>query len=115
MRKLSLGLILLCCSSIAVAQGISVHGLGHNTCGEAMQQISRTGPTTETAYTDWLGGFITGYNAAISDTRKIDSRVGVGLSFDTLTAIFKNKCGQDATKLVIQAAKEIYQELGKRQ
>jgi hypothetical protein len=48
------------------------------------------------------------------DTKKVESLVGVGMSSDTLTALFKNKCSKDPTKYVIQAAKETYQELGKR-
>lgn len=115
MRNIFLGLFLLSFSSIAIAQNISIHGLGNNTCGEAMQQIARTGRSSETGYADWLGGFITGYNTATSDARKVDTIVGFGMSFDTLTALFKNKCGQAPTKLVMQAAKEIYQELNKRQ
>lgn len=108
------GLILAACSSIAFAQGMAVHGLGNSTCGEAMQQIARSGRDQEMAYADWLGGYITGYNVALFDGGKSESVVGRGLSFDTLTALFKNKCSQDATKRVFQAAQEIYQELAKQ-
>ncbi len=115
MRKIFLGLFLLSFSSITIAQNVSIHGLGNNTCGEAMQQIARLGQSSETGYGDWLGGIITGYSTATSDARQVDTIVGFGTSFDTLTALFKNKCGQGPTKLVMQAAREIYQELNKRQ
>ena len=115
MRNILLGLFLLTLSSIATAQKVSIHGLGNNTCGEAMQQIARVGLSAETGYADWPGGFINGYSAATSDARKVDTIVGFGISFDTLTALFKNKCGQEPTKPVMQTAKEIYQELNQRQ
>lgn len=115
MKNLLLGLVFLGCSSIAVAQSFSIQGLGNNTCGEAMQNISRMGSAAETEYADWVGGFITGSSYAFSVTKNVDVIVGVGLSFDTLTALFKNKCAQDAQKRVIQAAIEINHELGKRQ
>ena len=66
------------------------------------------------AYADWVGGYITGYNVALFDGGRTESVVGVGLSFDTRTALFKNKCSQDATKRVIEAARETYLELAKQ-
>lgn len=114
MRTLMLALILAGWSSIALAQGMAVHELGNSTCGEAMQQIARSGRVQEAAYAHWLGGYLTGYNVALFDRGKTESVVGLGLSFDTLTALFKNKCSQDATKRVIEAAREIHQELARR-
>lgn len=112
MKKL-LAALLVSCSSTALAQAVAVHGLGNKTCGEAMQEITRYGQAQEAAYADWLGGYLTGYNVAVSDLRKTEAAAGAGLSFDTLTAVFKNKCNQDATKHVMQAAHEIYGELAK--
>lgn len=115
MQKLLLALVFVGCSSMAAAQKFVFQGLGNYTCGEAMQQISGGSLEAEKRYTDWVGGFISGYNSAIVQTQKVDAMVGHGLSFDTLTALFKNKCALDAQKMVIQAAQEIYQELAERQ
>ena len=51
---------------------------------------------------------------ATADLTKKDSIVGMGVSADTITAMFKNKCRQDALKTVVNVVDEIRKELEKR-
>ena len=108
-------LVVMGCSSVAHAQIGYGYGLGlSDTCGEAMQNIERHGREAEYLYIQWVFGFLSGYNAATADLTKKDSMVSAGVSADTITAMFKNKCRQDALKNFGTVAVEIRKELEKR-
>src|SRR5262245_18469029 len=111
MRSQIFALALMCYSTAPIAQ--TFFAWGTKTCGEAIQAIERGGQIWETHYVQFVLGYLSGYNDAALTLTRNDALTGQGISADTIAAMFKNKCRQDALKLVIQAASEIRVELEK--
>lgn len=119
-RTLTLIMALMLCPTIANAQSmtkiIMARGVGLQTCGEAMQNIEKEkyGQTSETLYSYWISGFITGRNAERTSSGQ-NVLVTDRISEATILAMFKNKCRQDALMSVVNAAGRIYDEIESRQ
>lgn len=110
-RGLLVVAILMAWSAQSPAQVVWTIGIGRTSCGVAMQNIEKKGAAWETHYMTWIGGFISGYNLAVADATKSNSRVGEGVPNARLAAIFKEKCRKDPQKPLPQAAVEIRSEL----
>lgn len=114
-RTLLITAIIASCPATALPQSITAAGVGLHTCGEAMQKMEHYGITGEGFYIDWVQGYITGRNAErFSSAPRKNALVSYGVSADTITASIKNKCRQDALKLIISVAEDIYKELEAR-
>ncbi len=113
MRKQMPAFVLMFYSATSIAQFIFVWG-GGQTCGEAMQNIERRGQSAETHYVQFVLGYLSGYNSAALEFTKKDALTGEGVSSETIAAMFKNKCRQDALKTLFQAATEIRIDLEKQ-
>lgn len=113
MRNLVLAVMLIVFPLAAPAQQQSWVWSG-GTCGEAMQNIEQNARVWEALYLRYVLGYVSGYNSATTSLTKKSTLIGEGISEDTVVAMFKNKCRQDALKEVVLVADEIYREMRER-
>jgi hypothetical protein len=104
----------LCFPGYSIAQPIYALGVGTDSCGAFIshivappgKSISRTTPddgldyySKSTTYFEWLLGFVTGYNAAVSDTGK-----QIQIDPAAVDLYVRSWCAQNPTSNIFTAA-----------
>jgi hypothetical protein len=97
----------------AVSQVVWTIGIGGTSCQTAMKNIAKNPAVYEAHYLTWIGGYISGYNAAMADYSSTNVRVGEGFSNDKIAQMLKAKCAQDGRKPLPVVASEIRDEMAK--
>lgn len=107
---------LICALSIpgtAVSQVVWTIGIGSTSCETALKNIAKNRAVYEAHYLTWIGGYISGYNAAMAEASSTNVRVGEGFSNDKIAKMFREKCAQDGRKPLPVVAGEIRDEMAK--
>lgn len=97
----------------AAAQVVWTIGIGSTSCETALKNIAKNRAFYEAHYLTWIGGYISGYNAAIAEASTTNVRVGEGFSNEKIAKMFREKCAQDGRKPLPVVAGEIRDEMAK--
>jgi len=97
----------------AVSQVVWTIGIGSTSCETALRNIAKNRAAYEVHYLTWIGGYISGYNAAMATGSSSNVRVGEGFSNEKIAKMFKEKCAKDGRKPLPVVAGEIRDEMAK--
>jgi hypothetical protein len=107
--KALVALSLFTVATSVLAQGVAVQGVGTFSCGKYLEFRTQKNETQDAAFVSWVWGYLAGLNmeAPRATTQNLPDAAS------TLAYIDKH-CGEHPLNNVLQAANDLFKELGGR-
>ncbi|MCS3689081.1 hypothetical protein [Bradyrhizobium elkanii] len=115
MKHILIALAVLCTVIVGITaanakEPADMAGIGTASCAEFAQDYYHNPAVAETAYTDWLLGFLTGANITASALNKPERNIGAW-SIRDIKSNMRDYCNDHPLASYIEAAIELFKQL----